>query len=220
MESKRLTLPEQKNYEYAHKFAYQLACEKLAKIKDIEQQCLKCDAQCRVIDDKREIVVRYLNQPYLITLPDIEISLKAGAEEVPLRDKILILHYFTSAKGTLPANKMITFRELPEGSVYFPSFFKRTIKLLLDCFGQDPHLLVDAGEKLGGYRADYGDAAITINAFSRVPITMVLWGGDEEFAPQGSILFDTSISDYLSTEDITVLCGVITSRLIKYSKGS
>ena len=218
MKSKRLTVPEQKNYEYAHKFAYQLAGEKLAQIKDIEQQCRKCDAQCRVVDTKKEIVVQYLNQPYLITLPDINVSLAAGAEEVPLRDKILILHYFTSAKGTPLANRLITFRELPEGSVYFPSFSKRTIKLLMGYFGQAPHLLVDAGEKLGASKADYGDAAITINAFSRVPVTIVIWGGDEEFAPQGSILFDAAISDYLSTEDITVLCGAITSQLIRYAK--
>ena len=35
MESKRLTLPEQKNYELANELAYKLACEQLAKIGDI-----------------------------------------------------------------------------------------------------------------------------------------------------------------------------------------
>jgi hypothetical protein len=220
MESKRLTLPGQKNYEYAYELAYKLACQQLAKINDIEQQCRKSGAQYRVIDSKKTIIIQYLNQSYLITLPNIEISLADSADEVPIRDKVLILHYFISAKGTPLANRLITFRELPEGNVYSPTFSKRTIKPLLDHFGKEPYLLVDTSEKLGSHKADYGDVAVTINAFSRVPITIVLWQGDDEFAPQGSILFDATIPDYLSTEDITVLCETITWRLIRYSRGA
>ncbi|GAJ24463.1 unnamed protein product, partial [marine sediment metagenome] len=155
-------------------------------------------------------------QSYLITLPNIEISLVDSAEEVTIRDKLLILHYFTSAKGTPATNRLITFRELPEGSVYSPTFSKRTIKPLLDHFGKEPRLLVDAGEKLGGHKADYGDTAVTINAFNRVPLTIILWQGDDELAPQANVVFDANISDYLPTEDITVLCETITWRLIKY----
>ncbi|MFC1932123.1 DUF3786 domain-containing protein [Chloroflexota bacterium] len=216
MENKHLPLPGQKNYEYAYALAYQLACEQLIKIDDIERQCRKSDAQYRVIDSQKEIVIQYLNQSYLITLPNIQISLVDSLEEVSIRDKLLILHYFTSAQGTPVANKLITFRELPEGVVYSPTFDKRTAKPLLTNFGKEPTLLLEAGEKLGGHKVDYGDMAVTINAFSRVPITIILWRGDDEFAPEGNIAFDATISDYLPTEDITVLCETITWRLIRY----
>jgi hypothetical protein len=43
----------------------------------------------------------------------------------------------------------------------------------------------------------------------------VLWKGDEEVSPNGNILFDANISDYLSTEDVTVLCETITWKLVK-----
>jgi hypothetical protein len=56
---------------------------------------------------------------------------------------------------------------------------------------------------------------VNINAFDRVPTTLVLWRGDEELAPNGNILFDSNISDYLSTEDITVLCETIVWKLVK-----
>ena len=220
MENKYLTLPNQKNYEYAYELAYKLACEQLSKIDDIKQQCRKSGAQYQVVDSKKVIIIQYLNQSYLITLPDIEISLADSAEKVPLRDKVLILHYFISAKGSPPANKLITFRELPEGSAYFPTFSKRTVKPLLDHFGKEPQRLIAAAEKLGGHQADYGDAAVTINAFSRVPITIILWQGDDEFAPQGNVVFDATIADYLPTEDITVLCETITWRLVRLSKGA
>ncbi|GAI34732.1 unnamed protein product, partial [marine sediment metagenome] len=48
--------------------------------------------------------------------------------------------------------------------------------------------------------------------------TLVLWRGDEEFPPSGSIMFDATISDYLSAEDITVLCQTIAWKLVKSLK--
>ncbi len=220
MESKHLPLTGQKNYEYAHELAYKFACEQLARIDDIEQQCRKSGAQYRVIDSQKEIIIQYLNQSYLITLPNIGISLVDSAKKVSIRDKLLILHYFTSAKGTPAADRLITFRELPEGVVYSPTFDKRTVKPLLAHFGKEPHRLLEAGEKLGGRKVDYGDMAVTINAFSRVAITIILWCGDDEFAPQGNVAFNATISDYLPTEDITVLCETIIWRLIRYLRES
>ncbi len=216
MKSKRLPLSNQKNRKYTYELAYELACEQLVRIDDIEQQCRKSGAQYRARDSQKEIIIKYLNESYLITLPDIGISLLDSVEEVPMRDKILMLHYFISAKGAPATDRLIHFRELPEGIIYSPTFSKRTINPLLEHFGEDHHLLVDAGEKLGGHKVDYGDTAVTINAFSRVPITIILWRGDDEFAPQGNILFDATISDYLATEDITVLCQTITWRLIRH----
>ena len=209
-----MALPNQKAREYGYQLAYELDCEQLAKIDDIELQCRKSGAQYRVIDSEKVIIVEYLNQSHLVRLPEFEISLADSTDRVLTRDKILILHYLALAKGTPPSNKLTTFRELKEGNSYFPTFYKRTINPFVNHFGQEPHLLVAAAEKLGGRRADYGDVAITINAFSRVPITIVLWQGDDELAPEGSILFDATISDYLSTEDVTVLCEIITWRLI------
>lgn len=195
--------------------AYALACEKLAGV-DIEQQCRRSGAQYQVKGSERTVTIRYLNQSYLITLPDIDISLPDSAEKVPLRDRILIMHYLILAKGTPLSGELIAFRELPGGNVYYPTFVKRTTNRLTDHFGKDAALLVRAGENLGGYRADYGDAAVVIDAFSRVPITLVLWQGDDEFPPQVNLLFDSTISDYLDTEDVTVLCENLTWRLINY----
>lgn len=220
MESRYFSLPNQHNYEYGYELAYKLACEQLAKFDNIEQQCLKSGARYQVIDSQKIILLEYLNQSYQIVFPDIDISLIDSEEEVPMRDKILILHYFNRAKGTPLTNKIIAYKELPEGANYFPTFSKRAIKPLLDHFGREPERLIDAAEKLGSHKADYGDVAVTINAFNYVPITLVLWRGDEEFNPEGNILFDSTISDYLPTEDINILCETISWKLVKYLKES
>ena len=218
MESKTLTLPISKNGEYGYELAYRLACEQLVKIDDIEEQCHKSGAQ--YLDSQQVIALQYLNQPYLITLPNVEISLMDKEEEVPILDKILLLHYFTQAKGTPISNKLISFKELPEGAGYFPTFYNRAIKPLVTYFGNEPHRLPDMAKLLGGHKADYGDVSVTINALSRVPLTLVLWKGDAEFPPEGSIMFDRTISDYLPTEDIIWLCQNTTWRLVKLLKSA
>ena len=114
--------------------------------------------------------------------------------------------------------KVITYKELPEGVNYFPTFYKRAIKPLVTHFGNEPQKLLNCAIILGGYEANYGDVAVTIDAFSRVPITLVLWKGDDELTPEGNIIFDSNISDYLSTEDINVLCETIAWKLIKLLK--
>ena len=217
MEKKTLTLPISQNDEYGYGLAYRLAGEQLAQIDDIEEQCHKSGTQ--YLDSQKAIVIEYLNQPYLITLPNVEISLM-DKEEVPLLDKILLLHYFTQAKGTPISNKLISFKELPEGAGYFPTFYKRAIKPLVTYFGNEPHRLPDMAKLLGGREADYGDVSVTINALSRVPLTLVLWQGDDEFPPEGSIMFDRTISDYLPTEDIIFLCQTTAWRLVKLLKSA
>jgi hypothetical protein len=216
MNNSLLSLSNQKNYEYGYKLAYELARERLAKVDGIEQQCLKSGAKYQVIDSQPVIIIEYLNQSYQVTLPDMEISLVGREGEIPIRERILILHYLTQAKGSPLANEVIAYKQLPDGANYFPTFYKRAIKPLIEHFGKQSHRLIEAAGKLGGYKVDYGDAAVTINAFSRVPITLVLWQGDEEFPPGGSILFDATVSDYLSTEDINVLCEIIAWKLVKF----
>jgi len=192
--------------------SYKFACEQLARISDIEEQCRKSGARYL---ESHEIVINYLNQPYHIMLPDGKILLEDSSIEAPLRDKILILHYFTGAKGTAATGKLIAYKQLPGGISYFPAFSQRAIAPFVNHFGKSPELLIKAAAKLGGREADYGDISVTINAFDHVPITLVLWRGDEELAPNGNILFDANISDYLSTEDVTVLCETIIWKIVR-----
>jgi hypothetical protein len=48
-----------------------------------------------------------------------------------------------------------------------------------------------------------------------VPITIALWRGDEEFGPEGSILFDSTVSEYLTNDDIHALCEGIAWKTVR-----
>jgi hypothetical protein len=218
MNNSLLSVPGQKNYEYGFKFAYEIASRRLAEIGDLEPLRRNSGAECQTKGKHSLISLDYLNHRYQIRLPEVEISVVDSDEEVSLKDRILLLHYLIQAKGTPLANKTIAYKELPEGVVYFRTFHKRAIKPLIDHFGREPKKLLEAAKGLGGVKADYGDVAVTINAFKKVPITFVLWKGDEEFPPDGSILFDATVSDYLSIEDINVLSERIAWKLVRALK--
>jgi hypothetical protein len=86
----------------------------------------------------------------------------------------------------------------------------------MDVFGDDLEGFISAGIEFGGARAAYGDYSLSFQAFPYVRITFVVWKGDEEFPATGSVIFDSSIVTYLSTEDIAVLCNMIAVRIIKH----
>ncbi len=213
MTPKHLSVPEPGVREIAHQLAYKIARERLAEIKDIQRQCRKSGA-CYLPDEKA-IALDYLHLDYKIHLPAGEVTFSESAEAVPLRDKILILHYFTRAKGTPLSGKMITYKELQEGINYYPTFFKRSIDPIISNFKESPQKLIEVAAALGGRKVDYGDIAVSTKAFPRVPLTIVLWRGDKEFPPDGNILFDSTIPDYLPTEDITILCEIIAWKLVR-----
>jgi hypothetical protein len=214
MTNKRPATPTMHVREYAHELAEKLAREQLAGIADFEGQCRRSGA--RYLPEKAA-VISYLGCSYRLGADGL-VAAMSGDGEVPRRDRILILHYFTRAKGTPISNRPITYQELPDGLNYFPVFAKRAIRPIVSHFGGQPEKLVETARVLGGRRADYGDMAITIDAFPRVPVTIALWRGDAEFAPEGSILFDGTIADYLANDDIHALCENMAWQLVRLLK--
>lgn len=181
---------------------------------DVAQQCQKSGA----LYFAETVTINYLNEIYKIGVTSVDVDFVDSHQPVPLRDKILILHYFTQADGTLSKGKQITYRDLPGGLVYYPTFIKRTIKPLADFFGKNPALLIKAGKLIGAKQDGAGDASLIVDAFPRVPVTIILWQGDNELAAEVNILFDANITGYLTSEDVTIICETITWRLINYAK--
>jgi len=216
MKNSSLSVPDYKNYEYGYNLAFELAGKQLAAAGDLKQQCVRSGADYKRAGSKEIITVEFLNQKYRVTLPDVKVEIAGSQAEVPTSDKVLILHYLIMASGVPLSNKPITFQELPEGGGYMRTFSKRSIEPLVKFFGGEPQKLIEVAGGLGGRKADYGDAAVTVNGFKMVPVTLVMWGGDEEFPARGNILFDSTVPEYISTYDITMLCEAITWRLVRF----
>ena len=158
----------------------------------------------------------FIGRPIEVTFPDCLISPVQGGDEVPLTEQVLILHYLNQADGTPEQDEPITYREVPSGEFYFPAFFKRAEAPLLKTFGLKPELLPLAAPELKGSPLEgHGDTAAVFRPLPMVPVTLVIWAGDDEFEPTAKILFDRSIPHYLTTEDIAWVSGMIVYRLMR-----
>jgi len=165
-------------------------------------------------DGREWLVVPYFGQPRRVSWPEVTVTPAEGAGDIPLTEQILILHYLSRATGEKLSGRTIDFRQVPEGSFYWSAFVSRAKKPLLETFGRDLDLYLQVATSLGGVPQDLGEAAARFAAFPLVPVTHVLWRGDEEFPPDANILFDETISGHLSTEDIAALAGASVYRLM------
>jgi hypothetical protein len=135
-------------------------------------------------------------------------------KEQNLFRSVIVVHYLVGAKEKGLAGNLISFRELWGGDVYYAAFASRAIQPLAEHFGPAPKKLVEAGNLLNARVLEMGDASIELPAFPRIPLTFVVWGGDEELPHSANILFDLTVTEHLPTEDVTVLSSLAVGRLI------
>lgn len=166
-----------------------------------------------------QYTISFLGQQYLVNHPSGEIIAQDG-EPIPLENSICILHYLVNATDDEIAGSFITFRELPSGFIYEIPFTNRCIRPLLGNFGSCPQKMVEAGLRLGGTAAKLGDYAVMIPVFPKIPITFVIWEGDEEFPVNANILFDRTASKHLATEDFALLPSLVISAMKKLKENS
>ena len=63
-------------------------------------------------------------------------------------------------------------------------------------------------------QCEFGDHSVSLLALPKVPVSLILYEGDDEFPPEANILFDKSISLILSAEDTAWLAGMVVYPLI------
>lgn len=200
------------NLSNAYNRSYELACEKLRR-----QDPLETADFCGAVCDGNLISIKHLGTFYSVNCATGEVLYKTDPTlAVPVSTKVLLTHYLTNACDVALSGRLISFKELPcGGAIYDSNFDKRSVRPLVKRFGEDTQALFAAAMSIGGQRASFGHASVKIYLFPRVPATYVIWQGDEDIPPSGTILFDASIVSYLPVEDIAVVASSGTYELIK-----
>jgi hypothetical protein len=171
-------------------------------------------------DGNALLTLSFLGRNVSITWPDLELAFKDSGEELPIQEQVLLLHYLNGSKGSRVTGQWIAYQEVPDGRFYLDAFLRRAKNPMVQGFGNQPELLVKlATDAYGARPLDQGDISVVVQALPMVPVALILWKGDEEFPPEGTILFDRNISDILSAEDIAWLAGMIIYPLLGMAKG-
>ena len=206
----RPELPKQDNYEQALRFGLEIFGRK-----DPGRVAEKAGA--RMVG--RSVIIPHLDREIIFNIDISRFSIKDTEEEAPIWLAILTLHYLNNADGRLPSGRLRHFREFKDGHFYEPAFNRRTRDILVSMFGNDPGLMAKAGTKLNGKPIQTGDAAVELSYFPCMPITCILWKGDEEFPPEASVLFDETADLFFSAEDMAVAGQMAVLELLKAARG-
>lgn len=127
--------------------------------------------------------------------------------------KLLIIRYLLEGMDAPFAGRFLSYRELPWGAVYDANFQGRCIKRLAFAFGNRLDAFRVACEALGATKIGGADAAYEFSFLDKHRVRLLLWHGDEEFAPNAQILFSDDTALAFSAEDMAAVGDVIISRL-------
>ena len=159
--------------------------------------------------------LKFLNQIYQLNLQDQTIINTANNKPTKEFITILLLHYLLGENNvtSIQKDKWISFKSLPGGETYYPAFYARAINPLLKKYGTNPTAMLEKATQLNATSGDHGASSIILHPFEKIKVQAILWPGDDEFPPEGNMLFTSSIPHILPTEDTAVLGGLITGYL-------
>jgi hypothetical protein len=201
-----------------YKKVFDLACRNLLDA-DLRGQLEKGSLSYNVEGDTISVEIPFFDEVITLQVPVFTFR-SSKAVSVNLVTKIILLHYLLKASGESlkPVEERISYDDIPGCGNYLPVFERRALKPLQTAFAHDRYLFLEAGISLGGKEEGFGDAAFTVYALPMVPITIILWEGDEEFPPSVRMLFDPSIPGYLPLEDVVVVAKLAATRVIKAAR--
>lgn len=165
------------------------------------------------------------NQRYMI-LPKEKNIFRVGWNDQLVEEELhpffylMVLVYLTDAKDTKPTHTWVSEKDLKGGSTFFRGPHSLLVKELEDLYGRNPDAFLKAGKKLGGSEILYGNKGFALEVFPKVPISYILWEGDEEFPSKIGVLFDSTIESHLPLDIIWCLVAETSRRLIGQPSGS
>lgn len=151
----------------------------------------------------------YWNKNYILNIAEG----KFIPDDLNEREKILILHYLNS----LPAVKderLITFKELPTGNIYFSSIYSRVYQPVIEKYGKYPEEFIVKCVKMGGKKIK--ENTIEFNIFPEVKYLFELIPEDEEFPAELKVFFNrTTLNIFKQIEDVVIIAEEITEKIVE-----
>lgn len=194
--------------------AYMKAAEAMAHI---DPRAAALASGAGYMDDR--FITPMFDRTYTVHFPSCKTAQIGSGSCVPRVIEVLLMHYLTQADGAAISGDWISYRQLPGAKLFEKRFENLVLWPMLDFFSNDIEGFRAAAEALGGREADLkGDAAFLFTALPRVPVACIFNAGEEEIPSSINMLFDGSAYHYLSTEDLTILGGIMSSLMKNIAK--
>ncbi len=164
------------------------------------------------------------NSPNLRFLK-LSLSLETGEIHDEIRNKpypeakptiYCILSGYAEAKPTTETNRLTSFSQVPGGTAYNSAFIRRAVQPIERIFGSNAQRLWTAASLFNAEKTSHGDCSAKIYALPLVPIVVILHAATTEFSASANMLFDSTITNYLTTEQ-TAMLGQLTSLRLSHA---
>jgi hypothetical protein len=170
------------------------------------------------IDPHGNLRLEFLRREYVIDHAQWTVQ-RAEDNAVPAAlVQSLILTYLHTADGTLPIERWMGFRELPDGLFYASAFQGYTGAALVRDLNGDVAAFKHTSEKLQGAAVAIGEAGYAFQILPRLKLAVVMWAGDDEFPAQAQVLFQESAPHYLVTEGLAIVGSLLIGQIVKAAK--
>lgn len=164
-------------------------------------------------DVSRRAGARYdrASRAYVLPFFGQEVSVRPGGRRIdggsPTADFLLtdlhylsrlsILWYLLQAKDIPPSGNLVNPGHMKDGLIFVSGAHALPLAEMALSYENDPQGFLHRGLEMGGEPLDFGDASFRLPAFPRVPVVLILWKRDEEFAARADLLFDSTCAIHL-----------------------
>lgn len=186
--------------------SYFLNC---ALFKSFDPDKMSENAQCSYHSKNGKFEIAVLGDRYYVYYPSGEVFNARGEAFANYSVKIMILRYLMNAKGNKNAEEMISFKEFPDGPLYYSNFYKRCIQVFANIGNEMPEALKSYMEAINGVPMGKGDLSWQFTVMPGVEIAWIVWFGDDEFEADAQILFDKKLTNTFNIKDLAILGDVL-----------
>ena len=177
------------------------------------------DALTRLPDvkwDGKEFTVTLLGREFSIAHPDYGIRALDGGNVPPLPAQTFLLRYLLESRQVSWGGTWKTFREMPWGEMYIKPYTGRVLTRAAFTFGTRIQAFRTACEKMGAIPLPHGDAGYQFDFIGGYQMQILVWEGDEEFAPNAQVLYSDNFADGFAAEDRVVAGDILISTVKAY----
>ncbi len=173
---------------------------------DIEETA----ARCGLSREENRVAMGLLGEMFTVSHPDFTV---VGPSPLTNAERILLLRYLVDGRAAVSGGQYLTYREFPWGEVYLRQFTGRCINRFAFSYGGKPDLLRQVMEKLPARPLQRSDCGWEVELMPGLFVQLLLWLGDEEFPPNGQILFSDNFRFAFTAEDLANAGDILLSRM-------
>ncbi len=188
-----------------------------------EDRRVLCDRTgCKVEPDGDRFGLSSYGQHFIIDPSSREVTACTKLADHLLTEKSshfvpACLHYMARIEPITVTGELLKPSNIPGGIVFIQGTHVLPLDQVAQQYNDDSSGFLRRAQSFGGAQVGYGDVACRLPVFPKLPLTVVLWFGDDEFPPKGELFFDTSARTALPPDVLWGLADLTVELLLENS---